>query len=67
MLNVATGVGRLEIQCWDWDKLTSDDFIGQGSIEFSELASQPNTPKDYWVDLQPEGGRLHFSLEYFKL
>ena len=30
------GPGRLHLECWDWDRVGKDDFIGQTSIDLED-------------------------------
>jgi len=39
----------LKVQCWDWDLIGSDEFMGEFSVDISQL--KPNDPVTAWYTL----------------
>jgi len=51
---------KLKVKCWDRDRFSRDDFMGQCDIVLDLL--QPNVVNDYWYDLELNGepaGHIH--------
>jgi len=45
---------NLKVQCWDWDLIGSDEYMGEFVIDLSKF--KPNHPVTDWYTLTTEGG-----------
>lgn len=62
-----TGKDVLKISCFDEDYLKSADFIGETTLDLSEIIKVPNTTIDYKLGLKDgkkSSGTVDFSLIY---
>lgn len=52
----------VEIEVWDWDKASSDDFVGMSQFDLKPLFKEMDKPIDLWLPInlkEKNRGRIH--------
>jgi len=52
LLPYEEGEAHLRVQCWDWDLIGSDEFMGEFTVDLSKF--KQNNPVTEWFKLCPE-------------
>ncbi|KAJ3439521.1 wd40 repeat [Anaeramoeba flamelloides] len=59
---------KVKLECWDWDRLSSDDEMGDKIINLSNEELKSGITATKWINLENvESGKIHISLTYYKI
>jgi len=63
MMNIEEGVGMITVECWDYNKFTSDVLLGRTKVELTYFLDE----SEHFMVLKFEKGELHINFQFTRL